>query len=135
MSPHQQDDLRNLSMLELFRAEAENQTSILTSGLLELERGTASAQSFESLMRAAHSLKGAARIVNLQPAVRVAHALEDCFVAAQHGKIALRQPQVDVLFQGVDLLALLAKGTEASIARWETERPSRLRPSWVPWPK
>jgi two-component system sensor histidine kinase and response regulator WspE len=122
MSPHRQDDLSNLSMLELFRAEAENQTSTLTSGLLELERGTASPQSFELLMRAAHSLKGAARIVNLQAAVRVAHALEDCFVAAQQGKIILRQPQVDVLFQGVDLLAQLAKGTEATIARWEEER-------------
>jgi two-component system sensor histidine kinase and response regulator WspE len=121
-----QDDLSNLSMLELFRAEAENQTSILTSGLLELERGAGGAESFESLMRAAHSLKGAARIVSLQAAVRVAHALEDCFVAAQHGKIALRQAQVDILFQGVDLLAHLAKGTEASIARWETERKGEI---------
>ena len=73
-------------------------------------------------MRAAHSLKGAARIVNLRAAVGVAHALEDCFVAAQHGRLRLRQPQVDVLFQGVDLLGQLAKGTEASIARWETDR-------------
>ena len=32
-------------------------------------------------MRAAHSLKGAARIVGLDAAVRVAHAMEDCFVA------------------------------------------------------
>jgi len=35
-------------------------------------------------MRAAHSLKGAARIVDLADGVRVAHAMEDCFVAAQH---------------------------------------------------
>jgi two-component system sensor histidine kinase and response regulator WspE len=112
-------------MLELFRAEAENQTSILTSGLLELERGAGSAEIFESLMRAAHSLKGAARIVNLRAAVRVAHALEDCFVAAQNGK-SIQQPQVDVLFKGVDLLGHLAKGTESSIARWEAERTSEI---------
>src|SRR5712691_10456708 len=127
MTPHQHEDLSNLSMLELFRAEAENQTSILSSGLLELERDAASEQLFESLMRAAHSLKGAAKIVNLQGAVRVAHALEDCFVAAQNGKIHLRQPQVDVLFQGVDLLAYLAKGTEASIAGWESERAGEIQ--------
>jgi len=54
MNPHSQEDLSNLSMLELFRAEAENQTSILNSGLLELERGAGSAQTFEALMRAAH---------------------------------------------------------------------------------
>jgi two-component system sensor histidine kinase and response regulator WspE len=122
MNPHPREDLSNLSMLELFRAEAENQSAILTNGLLELERGAGSAQIFEALMRAAHSLKGAARIVNLRAAVRVAHALEDCFVAAQNGRLNLRQPQVDVLFRGVDLLGQLAKGSEATIARWDTER-------------
>jgi two-component system sensor histidine kinase and response regulator WspE len=122
MNPHSHEDLSNLSMLELFRAEAENQSSILTNGLLELERAAGSAQTYEALMRAAHSLKGAARIVNLGTAVRVAHALEDCFVAAQHGRLTLRQPQVDVLFEGVDLLGQLAKGTEATIARWDTDR-------------
>src|ERR1051325_889432 len=81
------DDLSSLSMLDLFRVEAENQTAIMTSGLLELERGASSAQQLETLMRAAHSLKGAARIVNIQSVVRVAHAMEDCFVAAQHGKL------------------------------------------------
>jgi len=127
MNPQQPEDLSNLSMMELFRAEAENQTAILSGGLLELERGFSSNQLFDSLMRAAHSLKGAARIVNLQAAVRVAHALEDCFVAAEHGRVELRQVQVDVLFQGVDLLAQLAKGTEASIAGWETERASQIQ--------
>ena len=122
MNPQLPEDLSNLSMLELFRAEAENQTATLTTGLLELERGNSSAQLFESLMRAAHSLKGAARIVNLQAAVRVAHALEDCFVAAQHGRLSLHRPQVDALLQGVDLLGHLAKGTEISITSWETDR-------------
>jgi two-component system sensor histidine kinase and response regulator WspE len=126
MSEHPHDDLSNLSMLELFRAEAENQSTILSNGLLELERGAGSAQTYEALMRAAHSLKGAARIVNLRAAVRVAHALEDCFVAAQHGRLSLRQAHVDVLFQGVDLLGQLAKGTEATIARWDTERAAEI---------
>lgn len=126
MNASQPEDLSNFSMLELFRAEAENQTTILTSGLLELERGNSSVQLFESLMRAAHSLKGAARIVNLQAAVRVAHALEDCFVAAQRGSLRLLQPQVDVLFHGVDLLGQLAKGNENSIIRWETDRAGEI---------
>ena len=48
-------------------------------------------------MRAAHSLKGAARIVGLDVGVRVAHAMEDCFVAAQEGRLTLRQAQIDLL--------------------------------------
>jgi two-component system sensor histidine kinase and response regulator WspE len=108
------DDLSSLSMLDLFRVEAENQTAILTSGLLEVERGGSSAQQLETLMRAAHSLKGAARIVNIQLVVRVAHAMEDCFVAAQQGKLQLRQPEIDVLLRGVDLLLNLSKRPDAS---------------------
>lgn len=134
------DDLSNLSMLELFRVEAEGQTAALTAGLLELERGskvpdvkdqgagdltsetsTAArlAPLLESLMRAAHSLKGAARIVNLGMAVRVAHAMEDCFVAAQQGRLQIGQPQIDTLLRGVDLLLQISKCREAGLAAWE----------------
>jgi two-component system sensor histidine kinase and response regulator WspE len=118
------DDLSQLSMLELFRVEVENQTGVLTNGLLGLERGEET--QLETLMRAAHSLKGAARIVNFQPAVPVAHAMEDCFVAAQKGLLKLGQTEIDVLFRGVDLLHQIAKGTEAEIAKWETDHPGQI---------
>jgi two-component system sensor histidine kinase and response regulator WspE len=115
------------SLLELFRLEAENQTAVLTSGLLELERGPVTPQSLQTLLRAAHSLKGAARIVNLQPAVRVAHAMEDCLVAAQDGKIQLRRTEVDLLFRGVDLLLQSSRAAEENIAIWESENASGVR--------
>jgi len=60
-------------------------------------------------MRAAHSLKGAARIVGVAPGVAVAHAIEDCLVAAQQGGLVLRQTQIGVLLGGVDLLVSIAK--------------------------
>src|SRR3974390_885030 len=104
MKKPEPDDLSNLTMLELFQVDAESQTAILSSGLLELERNPESPHQLEALMRAAHSLKGAARIVNLQAAVSVSHAMEDCFVAAQRGKIQLQRAEIDTLFQGVDLL-------------------------------
>ncbi|MEC7710062.1 MAG: Hpt domain-containing protein, partial [Planctomycetota bacterium] len=50
-------------MLELFRLEAESQAEILSAGVLAIEEQRQSAETIESLMRAAHSLKGAARIV------------------------------------------------------------------------
>ena len=43
--------------------QAETQTALLNDGLLTLERDPQNAESLEALMRAAHSLKGAARIV------------------------------------------------------------------------
>jgi two-component system, chemotaxis family, sensor histidine kinase and response regulator WspE len=121
------NDLSNLSMLELFRVEAENQTALLTGGLLELERGPSGPQQLEMLMRAAHSLKGAARIVNLPVAVRIAHAMEDCFAGAQQGKIQLRQAEIDVLFRGVDLLQNVSKRDESDVPAWETEHAAQIQ--------
>jgi len=112
-------DLSGMSMLDLFRVEAEAQVQTLTDGLLALERNNASASQLESLMRAAHSLKGAARIVGLNVAVGVAHVMEDCFVAAQKGAISLGQAQVDVLLGGVDLISRIAHTPEAEVGKWE----------------
>ena len=55
-------DYSDLSMLDLFRIEAENHSRILESGLVEAE-AQQTPENIEPLMRAAHSLKGAARIV------------------------------------------------------------------------
>jgi two-component system, chemotaxis family, sensor histidine kinase and response regulator WspE len=102
-------NLSSLSMFDIFQIETDNQTNILTSRLLELERNPASGVLLESLMRAAHSLKGAARIVNLEAAVQVAHAMEDCFVAAQKGTVVLQKAGIDLLLQGVDLFQRLSR--------------------------
>ncbi len=101
-------DLSNLSMHDLFRIEAESQTQALTSGLLVLERTPAAAEQLEICMRAAHSLKGAARIVDIELGVILAHVMEDVFVAAQQARIKLGRKQIDLLLEGVDLLTNLA---------------------------
>ncbi|HWX20901.1 MAG TPA: hybrid sensor histidine kinase/response regulator [Candidatus Binatia bacterium] len=125
MNPPDSDDLSRLSMLELFRLEADNQTAVLTGGLLDLERG-AGPHSFEVLMRAAHSLKGAARIVNLQVAVQLAHSMEDCFVAAHGGKVPLGRREIDLLLQGVDLLMHLAKQPDSRLETWERDHAGQI---------
>lgn len=92
------------SMLDLFRLEVDAQAAVLNEGLLALESQPGSPKVLESLMRAAHSVKGAARIVALDAAVNLAHVMEDCFVAAQNQKITLDADGVDVLLHAVDLL-------------------------------
>lgn len=114
-------------MQELFRVEAENQLALLTSGLLTLERSPAAREPLEALMRAAHSFKGAARIINLTPAVQVAHALEDCFVAAQQNRLSLTRSHIDSLLRGVDWLTELAQLTGTTRAPWEEKRSPKLQ--------
>ena len=115
------DDLSGFSLMELFRLEAESQTAILSSGVLAIEAGAISLEMLEPLMRAAHSLKGAARIVGVETAIRVAHALEDLFVAAQKGTLALRPEHGDALLRAVDLLGLIAQLADDQLAIWQTE--------------
>ena len=107
------DDLSGFSMLELFRLEAESQTAVLSAGVLAIEELERSPQTVESMMRAAHSLKGAARIVGLDPAVRVAHAREDMFVAAGKGTFRVQPRHADRLLGGVDFLSSISKADDA----------------------
>jgi two-component system sensor histidine kinase and response regulator WspE len=108
------EDLSGFSMLELFRLEAESQTAILSTGVLAVEEFERAPETIESMMRAAHSLKGAARIVGLDPAVRVAHAMEDCFVAAGKGTFRVRPEHVDLLLSSIDFLSSIAKADDAT---------------------
>ncbi len=97
MTPEQ---MKDASLLELFRLEAEAQTQVLEAGLLVLEREPRQAAQLEACMRAAHSLKGAAAIVGLEQGVRIVHAMEDLLVAAQEGLLQVRAEHIDVLLQG-----------------------------------
>ena len=108
-------------MLDLFRAEVETQSQVLIAGLLALERDPAAKDQLEACMRAAHSLKGAARIVDLGAGVDVAHAMEDCFSGTQRDGRPLRKEHIDVLLRGVDLLTAIAGGAQAAQARAQAD--------------
>lgn len=110
--------------------EVDTQAAILSENLLALETQQEVLEEsspsrlpiLESLMRAAHSIKGAARIVQVEPAVQIAHVMEDCFVAAQQGTITLTSDQIDRLLQGVDLLVHIAQVPETDSQHWLTQQ-------------
>ncbi|BAQ79044.1 MULTISPECIES: hybrid sensor histidine kinase/response regulator [unclassified Pseudomonas] len=110
------DQMRDASLLELFSLEAEAQTQVLSAGLLALERNPTQADQLEACMRAAHSLKGAARIVGVDAGVSVAHVMEDCLVSAQEGRLYLQPEHIDALLQGTDLLMRIATPGGAELA-------------------
>ena len=139
-------DFSDMSMLDLFRVGVDNQKSVLNDKLLALESDPGDPDTLEALMRAAHSIKGAARIVNLDVAVHVAHAMEDAFesirqapekVAAvslpklsecegldskYHSSAAFLNLLVDVMLDGVDLLAQIANTPESNVGGWLADR-------------
>ncbi|RMR83992.1 Hpt domain-containing protein, partial [Pseudomonas coronafaciens] len=111
------DQMRDASLFELFTLEADAQTQVLSAGLLALERNPTQADQLEACMRAAHSLKGAARIVGVDFGVSVAHVMEDCLVSAQEGRLLLQAEHIDALLSGTDLLMRIATPGSDSIGQ------------------
>ena len=95
------------SMLELFRVEVENHSHVLEKGLLEIESDS-TPEKIEPLMRAAHSIKGAARIMNLNLEVSLAHAMEDVLSAAQHKNLVLTSEFIDILLRSNDIFLYIS---------------------------
>ncbi|MDJ0510682.1 MAG: hybrid sensor histidine kinase/response regulator, partial [Crocosphaera sp.] len=121
-------DLSNFSMLDLFSLEVETQGEVLNDNLLTLEsqlqdspEGQGSLSLLEALMRASHSIKGAARIVQIEPAVKLAHVMEDCFMAAMERTITLTPNHIDSLLQGVDFLQSIAEVEQENFNSWLEE--------------
>ncbi|WP_203544795.1 response regulator [Desulfovibrio sp. JC010] len=119
--PKEDIPLADLSMLDLFRMEAESHSQSLNHGLLELEKDQ-SPDKVEPLMRAAHSMKGAARIVGLVDAVALAHAMEDLLVDCQNGKVVLDSSQIDMLLAATDIYRDVSQLETDAIQEFLSER-------------
>ncbi len=123
----QLQDLCNFSMLDLFRMELEAKSVIFNENLLALENNPQHhAKALESLMRAAHSIKGAARIVQLDVAVTIADVMEECFVEAIAGNIQLKPADIKLLFQGVDLIDRISQVKEIEMPDWLAENQKEI---------
>lgn len=93
-----------------FRVEAEEHIRAISSGLIELEKTPTTerrAELIETVFREAHSLKGAARSVNLRDIESVCQPLEGAFAALKRREIALSPALCDLFHQAADTIAQL----------------------------
>ena len=84
---------------EAFKSEAEERLAEMSSGLLELEKTSKKdkAPVLEKVFREAHSLKGAARAVNVMEFESLCQAIESVFSTIKQDEIALSPEQFDLL--------------------------------------
>jgi two-component system, chemotaxis family, sensor kinase CheA len=114
MDKRDRDFLRRL--LSTFEVEAREHILTISSGLIALEKTTAADQQLdiiETILREAHSLKGAARAVNLAEIEAICQSLESVFAALKGQEIALSSELFDALQQAVNNLSTLLMATEA----------------------
>ena len=103
-----------------FRVEADEHLKAMSAGLVELEKtpaGVRQTELVEKIFREAHSLKGAARAVNLTEIETVCHSLESVFSGLKGNRLAISPPLLDLLHQAIDAVGrLLAPDAGASNA-------------------
>lgn len=103
-------------LLETFELEAHEHIENLTQGLLALETvqdASASLQQVEALFREVHSLKGAARSVNISEVEELCKALEEVFSFYKHQEQAFPNGLISAFLDAADLLKRLV-GQDAS---------------------
>lgn len=108
----------NISLIEIFKNEAESQGLLFEQALLGLLENPENAAYLESAMRAAHSLKGAAQIMGAKGISLIAHHIEDCFVAAQKTGTLLKRVDLSLLLRVFELLVKVKDCSEAEIINW-----------------
>ncbi len=111
MSGSAADDLLG-PLLATFAVEAAEHLQAMNRHLLSLERGERDPQLGAELFREAHSLKGAARAVNLLEVEGLAHELEDTFAGLSSPSGEPGPGALDTAYRTLDALAtLVAAGT------------------------
>jgi two-component system chemotaxis sensor kinase CheA len=123
MDKMDQDFLKRL--LSTFDVEAREHIRAMSSGLIALENASAIGQRseiIEAIFREAHSLKGAARAVNMAEIEAICQALESIFAALKRQEIAVSTELCDVLHQTLDSLGTLLAAAEAGPTAAEKSR-------------
>ncbi|MFZ3044424.1 MAG: response regulator [Desulfatirhabdiaceae bacterium] len=93
-----------------FRVEAQEHLRVIAAGLLELEKRPEpprGAEVIETVFREAHSLKGAARSVDLRDIESICQPLEGAFAMLKHQELTLSPALYDLFHQSVDHISNL----------------------------
>jgi two-component system, chemotaxis family, sensor kinase CheA len=98
-----------------FRIEARELLEGLTQGVLDLEGGATPGEALAQILRHAHTLKGAARVVKQPRIAEAAHAMEDVLAPySQDGQPVPREASSRVLAL-IDEIAALLSALEAPV--------------------
>jgi len=112
MDAKEEEFLKRLQAI--FRVEAEEHIRGLTSGLIELEKTPKTKKTselIETIFREAHSLKGAARSVNMKDVESICHILETIFGKLKNEQISFTAAQYDFIHKAIDNISKMVSST------------------------
>jgi two-component system chemotaxis sensor kinase CheA len=117
-----------------FRIEARELLDQLGRGVLALEKSPEDAQAVPRLLRLAHTLKGAARVVKQREIADAAHAIEEVLAPLREGGQPAQRAQIDAVLARLDdmathLAALAAPPGTADQPPGTDNKPAELPPA------
>src|SRR6266852_236869 len=106
-----------------FRIEARELLEGLNQGVLELERGGSQKEVLARLLRLAHTLKGASRVVKQPGIAECAHAIEDAFAPYRDGHELIPRERTNQVLGQLDTIAGKVASLDTSPAELQAEAP------------
>ena len=113
-------------LLDLFREESRRHLTTLRDGLAVLDCQPATRERLEGPLHAAHLLKGAARLVNLEAVVRVTEAMILRLETAANAPETVPSPAIAAVRCAVELLEEAVNTPVDDVAAWVEETPCRF---------
>ncbi len=105
-------------LLETFRIEALEHLDAISSGLLSLEQAREGDghPALERVFREAHTMKGAARAVNLQSIEQACHAIESTFASLKSNRASVTPQLLDAVHTSVEAIRRMIAPPESAPA-------------------
>lgn len=120
-------DLDDFSLLDLFLSEVESHMTTLEEGISALEKDLNVAEMLDSVIRSFHSIKGGARIVELDPAAKIAETLEAFFTGVREKKFVLPAESYPTFYQARNLLRQIFDAAGRGDDDWEKQFENDLK--------
>ncbi len=105
-------------LLATFKTEAAEHITAISSGLMELEKAPSNLQAgiIERVFRESHSMKGAARAVNLSTIETLCQSFEDILSGLKRNQITPTGKIIDLLHRSINILGDLISGIGEKMA-------------------
>lgn len=122
---------------EAFNIEAAEHLAVIASSILALEGMTPPYPKdlVETAYRAAHSLKGASRAVDLRDIETICHAIEGIFSKISKGELAPDKSLLELLLAANDSMEEILKGNKILAASQISALAKRIDEAAIPKPK
>jgi two-component system chemotaxis sensor kinase CheA len=99
----------------VFAQEAREQLAAMEEGLLRMEQGEQDSDTLNAIFRAAHTIKGAAGVVEIHHIEKFTHILENLLDKLRNGELQVSSEMITALLKGCDHIGALLDRVEQGV--------------------